>query len=434
MNIRPFQIILLAAFGILAVLSLIFFSLYQGSGSREAKTYGDRVVIWGTLDQTAFLSAFREISREEKDFQVVTYVEKDPRTFDYELVDALARGDAPNLIVLPSSSLAFHRDKLLVLSYETVPERTFRDRYVDGAEIYLSDEGVYGIPFAVDPIVMYWNRDLFSASGIATPPRTWASLRDRTVPTLTQISQTRDVTQSGVALGEYANIRNAKEILATLFLQAGTEIVSRDGTTYDVSLRRGAESSASPADAALAYYTRFALPSSPQYSWSRSLPEDRLFFSGGTLGIYFGFGSEYGAIQAANPNLNFDIAPVPQDAGATTLRTYGTFYAFAIPRAASNQTGAFRAAEVLAGAGASEIITAALRVAPARRDLVATRGGNAYEEALRTAGLVARGWFDPNPDASETVFRQMVEDVTSGRSRVNEATNDAAKRLEQLFR
>ena len=40
---------------------------------------------------------------------------------------------------------------------------------------------------------------------------------------------------------------------------------------------------------------------------------------------------------------------------------------------------------------------------------------------------------DPDPAVSENIFRQMIEDVTSGRERVSQATTDAAERLRLLF-
>ena len=434
MNIRPFQIILLGTFGALAVLSLIFFMVYQGSPGGDEKTYGDGVLICGTLDQGSFSRVFAEISSDDKDFQSVRYVQKDARTFDFEFVNAIAEGRAPDLIVLPSDSLVTHREKLLAISYDTLSARTFRDRYVDGAEIFLFTDGVYGVPFAVDPLVMYWNRDIFSSSGLATPPRTWAELQDTVVPVVTKTAGAFNLTQSAVAFGEYANIRNAKSILSLLFLQSGTSIVSESDRRYTITLGQSGGSSLKPADAALSFYTRFALPSAAQYSWSRSLPEDRLQFTSGKLGLYFGLGSEYRVIESGNPNLNFDVAEVPQDANATVRRAFGDFYAFAIPRASSNVQGAYAVAETLAAPGSSTRLSEELGLSPVHRSAISEGAVNPYRQTLFSSALIARAWLDPNPSESENVFQLMIEDVTSGRRRISESVLDAVGRLELLFR
>lgn len=433
MNIRPFQIVLIGVFATLALFSLIFFSFYKGSSEDRINPYGDSVVIWGTLDRAAFETVFFTLVREDKNFGVVQYVQKDARTFDTELPNAIAEGRSPDLILLSHDLLVKHRDKLQPVSYQTIPERTFRDTYIDGAEIFMQSGGIYGIPFGVDPLVMYWNRDMFASNGLASPPRTWESLVAEIAPRLTRVSPSLSLTQSAVAFGEYGNIRHAKAILSMLFLQAGTSIVTESEGKYRITLRQETQNSLPPADAALSFYTQFSQPTSPNYSWNRSLREDNTQFIAEQLGIYFGFGSEYQTIQNQNPNLNFDIAAVPQGANATTLRTYGTFYAFAIPRASTNLQGAYAAATVMSNATYGPQLAEALRIAPVRRAVLSEGSTSPYRSVIYQMALISRGWLDPDPAGSANVFRQMVEDVTSGRARVSQVVSDTVRRLELLF-
>ena len=58
--------------------------------------------------------------------------------------------------------LVEHRSRLQSIPYESFPERDFRNRYIDGASIFAMRDGVYAFPLMVDPLVMYWNRDIFS--------------------------------------------------------------------------------------------------------------------------------------------------------------------------------------------------------------------------------------------------------------------------------
>ncbi len=64
------------------------------------------------------------------------------------------------------------------------------------------------------------------------------------------------------------------------------------------------------------FYTRFARPDNTLYSWNRSFSSDRDRFVSGDLALYFGYGSEGKELERLNPNLNFDIAEVPQGATA----------------------------------------------------------------------------------------------------------------------
>jgi len=433
MGLRPFQIVLLGVFASLAVFALIFFMLYQGSITTEERKYGDSVEIWGTLDSTIVRAVLAEIGQDDKAFEVVKYTQKDARTFDLDFINAVAEGRSPDLIVLPSDSIVTHREKLLAISYDTLSARTFRDRYIDGAEVFLFTDGIYGIPFAVDPLMMYWNRDLFGGAGLAVPPASWSALQTTVVPALTRVNEDFSIARSAVSFGEYTNVTNAKAILSLLFLQSGSSIVSESDRRYSITLKSAEGQALSPADAALSFYTRFASPSAAEYSWSRSLSNDKLLFSSGNLGLYFGFGSEYGDIEGRNPNLNFDIAAVPQDTDATVKRDFGKVYAFAIPRASDNTSGAFAVAEVLAGSQASDLLTTGLGLAPVLRNLIAAGAADPYRQSLFSAALITRGWLDPNPRESENIFKLMIEDVTSGRSRVAESVDDAIGRLELLF-
>lgn len=432
-GIRPFQIALMGLFLGLAVLGLIVFLVFDGGTSGDERLYGDQVVIWGTFDQQVFLSVVEEITRDDKDFNAVQYVEVSEDRFDLELLNAIAEGRSPDLVILPHESLVTHRAKLAPISTKELPARDFRNTFIDGAEVFLLSDGTYALPFAVDPLVMYWNRDVFSSSGLASPPTTWETLVSRTTPATTITDSNFDILQSAVALGEYRNVNHTKEILTMLFMQAGSTIVEESSGVYNVTLLQEETNTLNPADAALSFYTQFATPSNQSYTWNRSLPNNRLMFVSGDLGIYFGFGSERDEIESTNPNLNFDMTVVPQGANATIRRGFGAFYGFAIPRASTNKLGAYQVAQVLASENVAVALALRLGLAPVHRTEL-TRGSNDPYDAVRyEAALTARGWLDPNPTESDNVFRQMVEDVTSGRARVSQAIVDMAGRLRLIF-
>lgn len=433
-TLRPFQIALLAFFGVLAILALVFLSMYQTSKSKATLAYGTKVVVWGTLPQDTFKTVLQDIQRTDKPFNVVEYRQVAEESFDTDLVNAIAEGHGPDLIVLKSNALVQHRAKLLPIPYTTLTQRDFKDTYVDGAELFALQDGVYGLPFAIDPMVMYWNRDLFSSNGIAQPPATWESIVADVVPRLTVRDNNRNVQKSGVAFGEYRNIAHAKNLLMLLALQSGSRMVTEKDTQYKVSLDESVtEGARPPLQSAVEFYTDFSNVNSPLYSWNRAKPVDKETFLSGDLGLYFGMGSEYQELGDKNPNLNFDIAPVPQGAGATALRTSGDIYAFAIPRASTNVQGAFSAAKVLASAQNASALVKGLHMAPARRDLITQGDENRFRAVILQAALIARAWLDPKASASDSIFMQMIEDISSNRARVGEAVGDATDRLILAF-
>lgn len=433
-NIRPFQIVLLAGFAFLAVVALIFLSAFRSERAQEQFAYGERVLIWGTLSQETFKNVFTDVSRDNDAFNVVEYRQIPKDSFDTDLVNAIAEGRSPDMIILPSGSIVQHRTKLLPIPYTTLTEREYRDRFVDGAEVYLFDEGTYGIPFLVDPLVMYWNRDIFSSGGIAVPPTNWEILVTDVVPALTRRDSSRNILQSTVAFGEYRNVENAKELMTLLTLQSGSRMVEVEGTRYRVNLNEPITVGArDPLESALQFYTDFSNINSPLYSWNRGMNNDKTAFIGGDLALYFGFGSELSDIANKNPNLNFDMAPVPQGVTATALRTYGDFYAFAIPRASGNVQGAYAVASILSSSANSQKFATDLGMASPRRDVLAVKETDLYRNIIASSALIARSWLDPQPQQSDSILMQMVEDVVSNRARISEAVDDAVDRLLLVF-
>ncbi|MCR4285583.1 MAG: extracellular solute-binding protein [Candidatus Kaiserbacteria bacterium] len=433
MNIRPFEIALIAIFAIAGVAGLFILSSYQSTPDASTKLYGDSVEIWGTLNEKEINDFILELSNTNKSVQVVEYIQKDERTFENELLNAIADGKSPDLVLLPHTLLVTYRSKLQPISFETISERSFRDSYIDGAEIFMRSDGIFGIPFAVDPLVMYWNKDIFGGAGLAVPPKTWEGLMSETARSLVERDSNFEITQSAVAFGEYDNVRHAKDILSMLLLQAGSSIVDEREGTYSVTLHKGRENALPPGETVLSFYIQFSSPNSETYSWNRSKQLDRTEFARGNLALYFGAGSERTAIERENANLSYDIAQVPQGSDSTIKRNFGTFYAFAIPRASKNIQGAYGVATLFADEVNSKALTNSLGFAPVRRALFGGETGDAYRDVIYQASLTARGWLDPSPEGSNAVFRTMIDEMHKGQARTKSIILDTVQELENLF-
>lgn len=297
----------------------------------------------------------------------------------------------------------------------------------------MRSDGIFGIPFAVDPLVMYWNKDIFGGVGLAVPPKTWEGLMSETSRSLVERDSNFEITQSAVAFGEYDNVKHAKDVLSMLLFQAGSSIIDEREGTYSVTLHKGDENVLPPGDAVLSFYTQFSTPSSETYSWNRSMELDRTEFVRGNLALYFGAGSERPAIERENANLNYDIASVPQGSDATIKRDFGTFYAFAIPRASKNIQGAYGVATLFTDEVNSKALTQSLGFAPVRRSLFTGMTGDAYDDVLYQSALIARGWLDPSPEESDDVFRTMIEEMHKGQARTESIILDTVQELEDLF-
>jgi len=434
-NLRPFQIVLLAFFAAMAIGALILLGAYQASVSGQTRAYGERVVVWGTFPRVPMSSLFSDITDVDKAFEVVSYQAFDDKDFANALVNAIAEGRGPDLIVLNSEQMVELRPKLIAIPYETLPLRNLKDTYVDGAEIFAFPEGTYAVPMGVDPLVLYWNRDLFAAGGLAQAPATWEEVVNLVVPSLAIVDNRRTILQSAIALGEYRNLQNAKAILMSLAMQTGSRLVYLDQGGYQVAIDEHvvSDSPVDPLEAALEFFTDFSNANSPLYTWNRSQQNDKNAFLAGELAIYFGLASEYQDIVAKNPNLNFDAALMPQGRGATIKRTYGTFYGYAIPQSAPNAAGAYQVALKLSGYDYSRVVADEFGLVTPRRDLIAAGAADPVKQTAMNAALIARSWLDPDRVATSPIFAEMVESIVSNRQRINTAVEIAIGRIIREF-
>jgi multiple sugar transport system substrate-binding protein len=431
MQMSTFQIVVTGIFGILIVVGIGVFAL--SGGLRGGSSSVGTVVIWGTMDQNVIDKTLTALRQNDKSFDGVSYIQKDASTYESDLIDAMASGSGPDLFLLPQDDTTEFSNKISVIPYTAVSQATLTNSFIDESQLFLTSQGSLALPFTIDPLVMYWNRDLFSSAGIAQPPLYWSDILTL-APQLT-VSSGSTVTQSGVALGEWSNIANAKAILSALFLQAGDSIISYDQSgAPQVALGDTPQGATeNPATSALTFYTDFANPSKTSYTWNHSLPEAEDAFAGGTAAIYFGFADDNATLMAQNPNLHFGVAMLPQIKGNTIRLTYGELTGLAISRTTTNPTGALAIAEKLTSQVGIAALATVSPLPPVRNDVVIDTSANATAGVFDQSALIARGWFDPNPTSTDSIFQTMIESVVSGQNQPDEAVAQAAQSLSAVL-
>ena len=127
------------------------------------------------------------------------------------------------------------------------------------------------------------------------------------------------------------------------------------------------------------------------------------------------------------------MAEVPQGAGASLKDGYGRFYALAIVRSTPNPAGSYRAVLKLIDTAPASFLAKGLNIAPVHRSLLSVGSADPFEEIIYRAALITRGWLDPNPSASDDIFRAMIEDVNIGRTTIGGAINDAEQKFRNLI-
>jgi len=235
-------------------------------------------------------------------------------------------------------------------------------------------------------------------------------------------------------------VTHAKDILATLIMQKGGEIVGRTdtGVLYSALEPDGegfASSALLPTQAIMRSYTEFSNPVKNFYTWNSALPESIDMFAQGRLAMYIGYASELSKVQAKNPNLNFDIAILPQIRSGAMKRTltFGRMHALAIPSASANKYGATQIAFFLSSNFASSLFSKMHHSSSPRRDVLGNRSADVLQEIFRKSALLANAWLDPHPEKTKQIFRSMVKAAISGKLQFSEAVHRANVELRVLL-
>jgi len=427
-----FQLVLLGVFAVLAVGGLVMLALFK-TESETAVSYP--ITIWGPpFPGTDINMELRTLAEDAPIFDKIQYVAKNPLTLYGDVVEAIALGNAPDMVVLDQSSLLMLKNKLYPIPYESYPLSTYRSTFLEGAEIFTDEVGIYAFPYAVDPLVMYWNRDIFANGAIAQVPANWDTFIT-TSQRLTKIVGDTDIVQGGIAFGEYDNVLHAKEILSALLLQAGVPIVARADSKYTTSFKEVGESASdNGAVLALRFYTDFANPVKKVYSWNKTFPRSREAFAANKVAMYAGFVSEIRALTQINPNLNFDIMMWPQSVkpGAPQV-TYGKFYGLAILSSSRYKARAYQVAQLFSSKPAATAIARATLLPTTRRDSLVEDPNNPFSNTIIRSAIIAKTWLEPQQQGVNDLFATLVNDVVAGKSEHADALGQVRQDLSVLL-
>lgn len=435
-NINISQVILIGVSIVAIVTAVVMFSLFRGGSN--SPTNGT-VVLWGTIPQDTFSSVLNTLEGNGNKIEGVTYIEKNQVTLEADLLKAIAEGNGPDLVLLNEKQIVANQKLLQIIPFTSYPLRSYQDLFIQESDLLISRDGIIGFPFLVDPVVMYYNKDLLTNSGYSKPPQTWTEVLSL-APILTQKDSSFNISKSTIALGSFDNITNAKDIYWTLVLQAGNPVIKRTIESqdqveiYQVIFKENLNFTLNPAYAATNFFTQFSNPVKTVYSWNRSLPSSQTMFTSGDLAFYLGKVSELPLIKKLNPNLNFDVTLVPQSQSSTRKVTYGDMSVLAIPRTTKNIKGAVFMIGALTSKDAQSAFAKSLNKVTVRKDLLANPDvSDSYESIFNKAAIMSQGILEPDSSKTGGILKELIDTVVSGQYEVSEAVLRAHEKLSLLI-
>lgn len=426
---KNFQLILIIIFifgGVLGIFVFAGFINLDDAAVNQGPT--GTVVFWGTLPSSVVSPLIEEFNRNRT--YNVRYVSKRVDTFDQELLEAIALGQGPDLFLVSNDSIYKHINKVAVIPYANYPLVNFKNNFAQAGEVFLSPQGILALPLTIDPTVMYYNRSILDQNSTPFPPAYWDELNDY-AQKFTKKNEEGSIIQSAFALGQYANISNAKEILATLFLQVGNPIISNQRSFFRANLSQYDENKENPVKV-LDFFTSFSNPTSSNYTWNKGLPLSIDAFSREDLVFYFGAASDLRNLIARNPNQNFQVAQIPQYRN-TDKTTFAKVSGLAMSNFSKNKPAATDALYSLVSGNFANTFSARQYLPPARRDLLGAQASDAYFPVFYSSALFAKSWMDPSYQDSDNIFRSMVEQILSNQRNSESSILSTNNRLNILL-
>lgn len=427
-----FQTILVAIFLSFFVFGVLVFSgvLKIGSKSGTNAAISGKIIIWGILPSSQVSELFENDVAGPKDTFSIDYVEQSKDTYQKNLIEAFANDKGPDLFILTPDMVLVNNNFIYKIPYTSYPEKNFRTSFVDGADIYLSKNGVIGYPLLTDPLVLYYNKDMLSNEGILYPPSTWDELFGLNTK-LTKKQKGDIITQSMIAFGQYDNLNHARDILSLLLLQSNNPIISNTDMGYSVAIKDGVSNgNNSLFEQIVNFFLEFSNPSKEAYSWNRSLPNSLDMFTGGKLAFYIGYASELFKIESINPNLSFDVTMIPQTKGMNTRRTYGNIYTMVVNKKSKNLTSAFGVSSLIVSPDFLKKLAINTSLPTAFRSLLAEKQTDPYLSTFFDSAIISRSWLDPNKESTDSIFKELLENSLSNNLSVGEAINKAYNQLD----
>lgn len=403
-------------------------------GLQTASDKGANLVMWGFEDPKKAweptLSAFQKAYPKIK----IQYIQKNQKTFESEFVNTIALGARiPDIVVFPSDYFRKQLDKLSAAPVGLVTERQMKNDYIDAALMFWSPAGktIAGLPLYGDALILYSNKGLLTKHFFVRPPQTWDEFLDYSQK-ITEKDSSGNIIIAGSAMGRAKNINNASDIISTLFLQFGDNIVDQEGS---ITLGRAVSQEnvqISPSESALQFFSNFANPKKNTYSWSLTLPEAQDMFVQGKLGLYIGFMSEYEAIKAKNPHLDIQISLLPQLTGAPRPITGGKLYVLAVPRASRQQQSSWAIILALTNPESGQIFANNMKTALPHRNIIPLYQKEDVRSVFANSLLALKLWKMPDPIPTKNIFNTMLEDFAFGRGSVADVIRNANTQLNRL--
>lgn len=345
----PFRIIVPIAIGIilLGIIVFVIFRIFASVKSTPAtgKTATQVVTLnyWGLWDTPAVMKPVIDAFQSENPNIKINYQLQSYQDYQDRLQTAISGQTPPDIASIHSTWLPVYINNLLPAPSGTISPTEINTNFYPFVQAStIINNQVYGVPYAADGLVLFVNTNILKQYNV-TAPTTWDDLTSPPADIVKKLTQrdptTGKITRAAIAMGNTTNVEHWPDIVSLMLLQAGVNLLNPQNKTVSDTL---------------SYYTSFA-NSGSNSNWDETLPDSIAAFANEKVAMIFAPLWRIPEIQAMNPSLQFDIAPVPQLPESDKVN-WISMWMQVVPKSSLHPQEAWKFVSYLASAKAQQLI------------------------------------------------------------------------------
>lgn len=407
-----------------------------GGGGKAGKV---TLTVWKPFVDSDKMNILIQAYKKVKPNVTIEYTKKNIENYEGDLLNALASGQGPDIFSINNTWLPEYLDKVTPAPDKLYTAKEYKDAFVDVVSAdFVRDNKIYGTAMWVDSLALYYNKDILGTAGIATPPKTWDELARDSRRIATQNAEGY-FDRSGVAMGTHDNVNRGVDIVYLLMLQSGTVPWTSDGRTprFASSVQRNGRS-VNPGVEAMEFYTSFADPASQNYTWNSESDYSVDAFANGRAAYLYGYSYTRAQIDAKAPNLNYDVAPVPQYDLSQPSVNFASYFGEVVSKQSKNSAAAWDFLKFATSQKALDAYYAKDKQPSSRRDLIELQTQDLDIGVFAHANLTAKSFYKVNEAKFDQLMGEAINNILfkgqSVASSLNRAQSQASALVqEELF-
>lgn len=423
-------LIIIVSVAVVALIIIIALIFGFTPAKPPAVSVGGDLVFWGTIDDSKIWGkVIKDFSKANSKIKVTyKYVAYD--SYEDSLINQMASQQPADLFMIQNTWAPRYQNKIATFTADSLAVANAKESFPDTVIEDLSkNEFLFGAPLYLDTLVLYYNKVMFNESGITRPPKTWSEFKTD-VERLTKKDSRGRIQTAGAAFGTANNINRASDLISILMMQAGANMV--DSKKITATFNKGVKKNnvnIFPAETALKFYTDFANPINRQYTWGSGKEFNYSVdaFAYGRAAMMINFQYHKATVRQKAPNLDYDVAPLPQLGGSNTTINYPSYFAVVANKnmKKTNKAAAERFIAWLSSEVGQRSYFNATKKPPAHKTLIdETKNDNDFS-VFDDQALTAQSWYQGDNRVVDETFANMIESVVDGKSLIKDAVSKA---------